>query len=454
MSRMFSLVYNIDLVFSQGAAIWHPRCGPGPGESGFVLGSNGYDTSSMADGFDGMSSTMSELHYGGSRASSPGISMLRDYRSQSPGFPHYLPAASYLRQGRSVSSLRRPIEPYDRKSSHPPMHFHVPADKSRKISTVSARSSSRSGMRALVETIAAESPRPRSPHMNNEEPIEMSHYPDGKKVEEEKKVPIERDDFPAPPFLYADEARRRRWSEPMKKEDEVDEVQTNGDVEGDKLKKEEKELRKISNGSSLGKVFLDTVKQREKINAERRAFIDPRSCARTASATREPHHRLRYDSPVNASPSRLTHSRAETLPDMDAPSTFYRSSSGRSLGTPGHSTPGLHHSTPNYRVVSSLGGPPKPGYTGGRKSSTLPSPAVNGSMSPGFTAFEAGLGEKTYSTDFSSRSDLSEKSFHHDATRRDLRASTTYTQGLVSSRVSTTEPPAGRAYSHHSHINR
>ena len=70
-------------------------------------GYHGYDTSSMADGFDGLSSTMSELHYGGSRASSPGISMLRDYRSQSPGF-------SYLRQGRSVSSLRRPIEPYDR----------------------------------------------------------------------------------------------------------------------------------------------------------------------------------------------------------------------------------------------------------------------------------------------------------------------------------------------------
>ena len=93
-------------MYLQGAAIWHPRCGPGPGESGFVLG-NGYDTSSMADGFDGLSSTMSELHYGGSRASSPGISMLRDYRSQSPGF-------SYLRQGRSVSSLRRPIEPYDR----------------------------------------------------------------------------------------------------------------------------------------------------------------------------------------------------------------------------------------------------------------------------------------------------------------------------------------------------
>ena len=124
-------------MYLQGAAIWHPRCGPGPGESGFVLASNGYDSSSMADGYDGMSSTMSELHYGGSRASSPGVSMLRDYRSQSPGYPHYM--ASYLRQGRSVSSLRRPIEPYDRKSSHPPMHFHVPADKNRKISVNSAR---------------------------------------------------------------------------------------------------------------------------------------------------------------------------------------------------------------------------------------------------------------------------------------------------------------------------
>ena len=82
----------------------------------------------------------------------------------------------------------------------------------------------------------------------------------------------------------------------------------------DKLKSQEKELRKISTGSSLGKVFLDTVKQREKINAgkrereretagqiselieifctaERRAFIDPRSYARTASASREPTNR-------------------------------------------------------------------------------------------------------------------------------------------------------------------
>jgi len=77
-------------MYLQGAAIWHPRCGPGPGESGFVI--NGFDTSSIVDGFDGLSSTMSELHYG-SRASSPGGSMLRDYRSQSPGIPF---AYSYM----------------------------------------------------------------------------------------------------------------------------------------------------------------------------------------------------------------------------------------------------------------------------------------------------------------------------------------------------------------------
>ena len=45
-----------------------------------------------------------------------------------------------------------------------------------------------------------------------------------KKKRKRKKRPIERDDFPAPPFPYV---RRRHWSEPMKSsssEDENDEV--------------------------------------------------------------------------------------------------------------------------------------------------------------------------------------------------------------------------------------
>ena len=77
-------------------------------------------------------------------------------------------------------------------------------------------------------------PRPRSPHMNNEEPINLSHYPDGRapdiengdngqngenmevvdgetekteKPKRRKKLPIERDDFPAPPFPYSSSKR-------------------------------------------------------------------------------------------------------------------------------------------------------------------------------------------------------------------------------------------------------
>ena len=37
-----------------------------------------------------------------------------------------------------------------------------------------------SGMRVMLAEIDAHStPRPKSPHMNNEEPISFSHYPDG-----------------------------------------------------------------------------------------------------------------------------------------------------------------------------------------------------------------------------------------------------------------------------------
>merc|ERR1711993_69703 len=97
--------------------------------------------------------------------------------------------------------------------------------------------------------------------MNNEEPISFSHYPDGQppngnaedevdqkprediqngenggreskqKKKRRKKRPIERDDFPAPPFPYA---RRRHWSEPMRSsssEEDDDEDHEEGPVE-------------------------------------------------------------------------------------------------------------------------------------------------------------------------------------------------------------------------------
>jgi hypothetical protein len=39
--------------------------------------------------------------------------------------------------------------------------------------------------------------------MDNEEPIEMAHYPAGHAPEENEVPAIERDDFPAPPYPYA-----------------------------------------------------------------------------------------------------------------------------------------------------------------------------------------------------------------------------------------------------------
>lgn len=59
-------------------------------------------------------------------------------------------------------------------------------------------------MKAMVEHLVSETPRPRSPHMNNEEPIELAHYPAAKPPRPEEQAKIERDDFPAPPYPYTD----------------------------------------------------------------------------------------------------------------------------------------------------------------------------------------------------------------------------------------------------------
>ncbi len=89
--------------------------------------------------------------------------------------------------------MKKPIDPYDRKTSTPAMHFHVPPPNpdgtrpsSRSYNSYSqqllgrrSRSHSRTGMKVLVDEMKKSSPRPKSPHMNNEEPISFSHYPDG-----------------------------------------------------------------------------------------------------------------------------------------------------------------------------------------------------------------------------------------------------------------------------------
>ncbi|XP_028040559.1 actin-binding LIM protein 2 isoform X3 [Bombyx mandarina] len=379
-------------MFLQGAAIWHPRCGPAPhdplsadrasSELQFSLRSR---TPSVNGSYCSPYSSLTRKY--GYRAVSPGL-VLREYREAGACSPHRITTYSYLTT--EPAYLRRPVQPYDRPPTSP--HFHRPPSSAstRASSRAGSKASSRPGMRVLVDSIRSETPRPKSPHMNNEEPIELSHYPAAYKPPPGTKPKIERDDFPAPPYPYTDPERRRRWSDTYKgvpdSDEEVD-GKVNGAVNGragvdPKLRKEEEELSKIETG--IAQVFLKEVKEREKLQQWKKQNLDPRNASRTPSASREPTYRLRYSSPVGASPSRsLDHPRA-----LDEPSHA------------GHSH-ASHSHIPSYNVVSSLRSAPRPGYGLAARSHTFSS-----STAGDFTF--SGMGDKTHSTDFSSgKSDIS-----------------------------------------------
>lgn len=161
-----------------------------------------------------------------SRAISPGLT-LREYGTRGYGYEDIarIYTNSYLTD--QTQYLRKPIDPYDKPPVSP--HFHRPQyhqQSSRSPSRPQSRN--RSAMKVLVDSIASEVPRPKSPAMNNEEPIELSHYPAAKKPPPGEKSKIERDDFPAPPYPYTDPERRRRYSESYsgvpdsEEEDQVD----------------------------------------------------------------------------------------------------------------------------------------------------------------------------------------------------------------------------------------
>lgn len=134
----------------------------------------------------------------------------------------------------------------------------------------------------------------------------------------------------------------------------------------DLFQKSEAELSKIATG--IGKVFLHNLKEREKMRQWKMSHLDPRNASRTPSANKvrfvcfvlsvvflfiffflvetmtglfvigtkqEPPLRLRYESPINASPSRFKdHPRPFDYeePELDRQSA-HRSSLGRSIGT-------------------------------------------------------------------------------------------------------------------------
>ncbi|CAG7720658.1 unnamed protein product [Allacma fusca] len=450
-------------MYLQGTAIWHPRCGPGPNENGTILNGlieNGHPIEDRPDSKLDHSCSVSETQfslrsrtpslngslyspfnslnrkYSGYRTSSPGL-ILREYKSPFPDDITRIYTYSYLTAEPSLGYLKKPIDPYDKPPTSP--HFHRPPSSTSRTKIQLSKTSSKSGMKAMVETLQCETPRPKSPHMNNEEPIELAHYPAAKPPKPDEKPKIERDDFPAPPYPYTDPERRKRWSDSWKgvsaseDEDEVDSVFKPED--DPKLKKEEEELSKIATG--IGKVFLQNVKEREKLRAWKMSHLDPRNASRTPNASKEPALRLRYDSPHNASPSRnLDHPRPWEEDEVDRGSS-YRSSVGRSVGT-----------IPAYNVVSSLRTVPKPGY--GLKSATLPAAGRNGGPAGMVADYPFGaMGEKTHSTEFSSaRSDISTGSIT-EADRRalggDIRSSTTYTGGMGGFRYPSASPHLRRS---------
>lgn len=222
--------------------------------------------------------------------------------------------------------------------------------------------------------------RARSPSMMNEEAIQLAHYPGAQKPSPDAVPKIERDDFPAPPFPYPERNRsnqltkdklnassptlspernqtkqrvqQERASRPRSREIVIEDDDESS-ADDPQLKKEEEELSKIASG--IGKIFLQTLKEREKLRAWKRANLDPRNASRTPSATRALPSRLRYENPKNASPSRdLDRPRPWEEEDQDHSPTRTRSS----LGRPSQ----MSSSNYAYKVVQSNRSTPKPGY--------------------------------------------------------------------------------------------
>ncbi|XP_037091911.1 uncharacterized protein LOC119112044 [Pollicipes pollicipes] len=122
--------------------------------------------------------------------------------------------------------MKKPVHPYDKKAGQ--KHFHLPEDKTRAAGAHGgrARLAPRPGMLTLVDQLAQRSmyetfsrSRSQSPGsaVSNDEPIELAHFPDAKVPNPSLPAAIERDDFPAPPYAYADPERRRRLSRPIRR---------------------------------------------------------------------------------------------------------------------------------------------------------------------------------------------------------------------------------------------
>ncbi|KAI6177022.1 Zinc finger, LIM-type domain and Villin headpiece domain-containing protein [Aphelenchoides bicaudatus] len=150
--------------------------------------------------------------------------------------------------------------------------------------------------------------------MDNEEPIELAHFPGAHEPDPNEVPPIERENFPAPPYTkfegiedypYAIEEMKRRLSSSSVENDSSDEEdygdQTKVDVE--KIKRNVQALEKLDNDSSIAHILRQNIEESKNKNPLKLHW-DPRNASRTPSAKKMPHLRFRYDTPINASPSR------------------------------------------------------------------------------------------------------------------------------------------------------
>ncbi|PAV56590.1 hypothetical protein WR25_23391 [Diploscapter pachys] len=161
----------------------------------------------------------------------------------------------------------------------------------------------KTGMQRLTEDLEKNLPRPKSPHMDNEEPIELAHYPAAYVPDPQIPPPIERDDFPAPPFPYAvEELKRRLSTSSIENEISDDEMSESDRDEEEKLKKTVQHLEHYKD-SSIANVIKQNIEESHK-KTRLPLHWDPRNASRTPSGKKMPHLKFRYDVPINASPSR------------------------------------------------------------------------------------------------------------------------------------------------------
>lgn len=176
----------------------------------------------------------------------------------------------------------------------------------------------------IAEDLERTRPRSRSPSLDNDEPIELAHYPDAKVPGPDHVPPIDvcfiivvrqfallfqREDFPAPPYPYAVEELKRRLSSSSieNDEDEDEELYGHGRANGKQeeiVQKHVHALGTIDKDSSIAHVIkqnlVEQTERKQKVGFDRRLHWDPRNASRTPSAKKMPHLKFRYDTPINA----------------------------------------------------------------------------------------------------------------------------------------------------------